>query len=205
VGHGRVSARSSALVEVGTAQWTLDGESGDAYLVEPFPGGVLLGVVDGLGHGPDAAAVARTATAVLAANAAEEPSRLLELCHEALSGSRGVVASVASVREQGSLAWVGVGNVDAEIISLRGDRLRRVLTLRGGVLGDKLPRLRTAVLPIAPGELIVFATDGIAGSALEALDARAPAEITAERILASGCKGSDDALVVVARYLGNGG
>jgi serine phosphatase RsbU (regulator of sigma subunit) len=33
--------------------------------------------------------------------------------------------------------------------------------LRSGVVGYQLPTLRASTLPIAPGDLLIFATDGI--------------------------------------------
>ncbi|HEX4932688.1 MAG TPA: hypothetical protein VFV33_05870, partial [Gemmatimonadaceae bacterium] len=50
-------------LEIGSAGRPVPGarESGDDYLVAASPDGVLLAVADGLGHGPEAAAVTRTA------------------------------------------------------------------------------------------------------------------------------------------------
>jgi hypothetical protein len=103
-------------VEWAVATRSLPGEteSGDLHLVAPFPGGVLLAAVDGLGHGPEAAAVARLAVATLEAHAGEPLARLLLRCHEALRGSRGAVMTVAMFREADRLlTWQGVGNVEA--------------------------------------------------------------------------------------------
>src|SRR5438270_41239 len=85
-------------VEWGAAQVTLEGETvcGDRHLVKPFPGGVLAVVVDGLGHGVEAAAAARVAVAELEAHAREPVITLLERCHQILTPTRGAAISLAS-------------------------------------------------------------------------------------------------------------
>src|SRR5262249_59400688 len=46
-------------------------ESGDRHVVAPFASGVLLGAVDGLGHGTGASRAARAALALLEAHRGE--------------------------------------------------------------------------------------------------------------------------------------
>src|SRR5215467_5953020 len=88
-------------LDVGVASTTRDGEdtSGDLHLVRSVNGGrdrgVLVAVVDGLGHGADAAAAARIAIDTLDRHAGAPIPELIQRCHAALVGSRGVVMSVA--------------------------------------------------------------------------------------------------------------
>ena len=61
---------------------------GDAHVLTPFHNGVLLGVIDGIGHGPAAALAARAAV-----NSLEQPdaATLIDAvarCHTAAGGSR---------------------------------------------------------------------------------------------------------------------
>jgi phosphoserine phosphatase RsbX len=62
------------LVEYGVAMQAHPGElvTGDAYLVRQVPHGVLVAVVDGLGHGQEAAMAANIAVTTLAAYAHED-------------------------------------------------------------------------------------------------------------------------------------
>ena len=106
---------AAALIDWGVASSALPGEtqSGDLHLVKPLAGGVLIAVVDGLGHGAEAATAARTAVTTLDEHASESVLALLERCHWALKGSRGVVMSLAFAdRRQNALTWAGVGNVE---------------------------------------------------------------------------------------------
>src|SRR6266542_1380546 len=90
---------AASRIEWGVAARALAGqsESGDLHLVQPFPYGVLIAVVDGLGHGEEAAAAARAAAAVLKVHPEEAPVALVERCHQELLSTRGVVMSLASL------------------------------------------------------------------------------------------------------------
>src|SRR5437899_5814393 len=77
-------------------------ESGDLHLIKPVGTGVLVSVVDGLGHGAEAAAAARAVVAALNRHAQESVLPLLQRCHQALAGTRGVVVSVALFEDRKS-------------------------------------------------------------------------------------------------------
>jgi hypothetical protein len=191
------------VVEWGTAGAALEGDrSGDAHVVAAFPHGALVAAIDGLGHGPEAADAAEEAARILAAHAGEPLDVLVRRCHDALRRTRGAVLSVASFDARvGAMTWVGVGNVEA-ILLRAAPGGRESLATRGGVVGYQLPPLRSAVLPVREGDTLVLATDGIrSGFVAELAPGPAP-EALAQAILAGHARGSDDALVVVARYLG---
>jgi hypothetical protein len=57
-------------------------------------------------------------------------------------------------------------------------------------------------IPVAPGDLLLLATDGIRSGFAEGLRLDQSPQQLADHILARDVKGTDDALVVVARYLG---
>ena len=104
----------TSLIDWGAAALTLPGQSrsGDRQAVVLFPGGALVAVVDGLGHGELAAVPAETAIEVLERHAREPVVTLIQRCHERLRGTRGAVMSLASFREaDGTMTWLGVGNV----------------------------------------------------------------------------------------------
>lgn len=203
-------AVASALLQWGVAARTLHGEteSGDLHLVQAIEPGTLVGVVDGLGHGAEAASVARAAVAALEAHAREPVRRLLERCHQALVGTRGAVMSLAVFnRLESSMSWLGVGNVAGVLIRADpGARPARMnLISRGGIVGSKLPPLDAQTILVARGDTLIFATDGITGSLTDALPPDASPQQLADLILARGGRLSDDALVLVARYTGRAG
>jgi phosphoserine phosphatase RsbX len=195
------------VVEYGVAKFALpgQGESGDHHLVCHNQNGVLIAAIDGIGHGEEAADAAKAAASILKAGVALPIISLVEECHEKLRPTRGVVLSVASIDPvHGMMSWLGVGNVQG--VLMRADTKKgnpqETLLLRAGVVGSRLPPLQAAVLPIAKGDTLFFATDGISRDFAETLSAFGDAQRTADRILGRYQIGNDDALVLVARLAG---
>ena len=180
-------------------------ESGDAHLVRPLPGGTMLCVVDGLGHGLAAGLAARRAVELLSAGDGESPLEVLRRCHEGLRTTRGVVLAAAWIDgSRGLLTWLVVGNVHAVLVRARpAPRARpQVLVGVGGVVGRQVPPVREHLEAIEPGDLLVFATDGIRPDFADGLRASVAPERVAPAILAGHWTGGDDALVLAARYRG---
>jgi hypothetical protein len=108
---------------------------------------------------------------------------------------------------EGTMTWLGIGNVEG--ILMHADRAERAprasLVTRGGIVGQELPPLRAVTIPVSAGDTLLFASDGIKLGFADALSLDASPQQWANQILASHAKGTDDALVLVARYLGAGG
>src|SRR4029453_2550550 len=113
-----------AAVRAGWIEWAVaeharqgQTESGDRSLAMASADGALVAVVDGLGHGAEAADVAKTAVRSLERHASEPVISLLRHCHGALSGTRGAVVSLAAFRARDeTMTWVGVGNVEGLLV-----------------------------------------------------------------------------------------
>ena len=200
-------------VKAGPIEWAVaervrpgQTESGDQSLAMAIPGGALVGVIDGLGHGAEAADAAKTAVRSLERHGQEPIIPLIRDCHRSLFGSRGAVISVASFSAADeTMTWLGVGNVEGLLLRAQTTTSpgRELLLLRGGVVGVHLPALAAAIVPIMRGDTLVFATDGVRSDFLhELLPHRDPPQALADRILARFGRVTDDALVLVARYLG---
>lgn len=202
-GDKTVNADVAGILEVGIAERGLEEPSGDTFVAAPYDGGVLVAVVDGIGHGPEAALAANAARDALSLRPEVTLSVALSECHRALRKTRGAVMSLASVRA-GVMTWVGVGNVEGALIPRLRSARTRLLAARGGVVGQSLPQLYAAELPIDTGDVLVLATDGISRSTLTVVDHLSSAQANADRMLAEGSTGTDDALVLVARYRGLG-
>jgi hypothetical protein len=198
-----------------------EAESGDQHLVMPLANGALVAVVDGLGHGPEAAEASGIAVATLERHAGESLISLMQRCHQALLRSRGAVMTLADLDgRSGQMTWLGVGNVEGFLLRADpgGGTGREAVLLRGGIVGHRLPGLRTSDLPVNAGDVLILATDGISSGFTQGLApstrsepalslakgqalGQTPQEI-ADRILARHWRGTDDALVLVARYRG---
>lgn len=192
------------LIEYGFAGMPLKGEevSGDAHIIKPFPNGILMAVVDGLGHGYEAAQASLTAIATLKTHANEPIIPLVTRCHETLKGTRGVVMSIASFNSNNNImTWLGVGNVEVILLREEENKLtKKSPLLRGGVLGYQLPPLRETALPVKRGDTLIFATDGIRSGFEGGIKISDKPQQIAESIMKLFARGTDDALVLVVRY-----
>jgi serine/threonine protein phosphatase PrpC len=201
-----VEPLTTAALEWAVASRGLEsGVSGDAHIARLLPGGALFGVVDGLGHGPAAAVAAREAVRHLSAGEVEDPIAVVRGCHERLRETRGVVLTLVWIDgTRDCMTWLGVGNVQGELLRGHADARPRRETLigRGGIVGRLLPPLDAAILPIAPGDLLVLATDGISRGPFEQVSPSDPVQRLADDLLARGWTGTDDALVLAVRYRG---
>jgi serine phosphatase RsbU (regulator of sigma subunit) len=198
---------AALTLEFGVAGSIAPGQrvSGDLEVVHYYDGGggALVAVIDGIGHGEQAAATARLAADTILRHPEEEPAALLTRCHAILRGTRGVVLSIASINlRQAALSWLGIGNVSGVVCRGTASVLaaRDELLARPGVLGyGELPALHASVIPLRARDMLIFATDGISRHFSDGLAAAASAQALADDIIAHHCQRNDDALVVVAR------
>lgn len=194
------------MLTFGVAVRPLHGQAkaGDDCLVKVFAHGALVAVVDGLGHGEEAAAAAAKVVATLD----DSIPQLVKRCHERLLGTRGAVMSLAWFHAaEGTMTWAGVGNIEGMLLCRTADAgcVRERLLARAGVVGEHLPALRASSFPIAPGDTLIVTTDGIEGGVAEQVRVDGSPQKTADRILAAHARDTDDALVLVARYVGGPG
>ena len=171
--------------------------------------GALLGVLDGLGHGAEAAEAASCGVDVLRAARAEPLDVLVQRCHRALSGTRGVAMTLARIDfGTDTLSWAGIGNVAADLVAKHpaGVEVRSSARLAGGIVGYRIPEALTPQeVPIRPGDLLVITSDGIVEDHLDDIDFAASSLAIADQILRRHAKDSDDALVLAARHRGVSG
>lgn len=197
----------NAVVEWAANSRALAGEpiSGDLHLVALFEGGALAAVIDGLGHGPEAAAAAMAAAAVLSLRPEAPIAELMQLCHEELRRTRGAVLSLASFdAARGVVTWAGVGDVEGVLLRA-GERStggRQTIMLRNGVVGYQMQPPRTAVWPVATGDILIFATDGVRHGFTTTVAGDRTLQKVADDIIADYGRSTDDALALVVRYLG---
>jgi negative regulator of sigma-B (phosphoserine phosphatase) len=194
------------LIDWAVAERPMPGQhvSGDRHVVEPYGDGVLVAVIDALGHGEQAAESAQLAADAIRAHAHEPLATLIGVCHQRLRSLRGAVMSLASFDARlGTLHWAGIGNVEAVLVRAAADARprRETLLLRNGVVGFQIPQVRESTLPVWPDDVLMLATDGVADAFVDGYHSRAPQQL-ADDILAQYSKPTDDALVLVARYLG---
>jgi negative regulator of sigma-B (phosphoserine phosphatase) len=196
-----------SVIEWGVATRPAPGQtvSGDTHLVAALENGVLLAVVDGLGRGSQAAIAAETAVTILKKYARDSIDSLVQHCHRGLMMTRGAVMTLVSIDgHNGGASWLGVGNVEGLLLRARRATIPAVerLTPHGGVVGYQMPKLRSRKISLEKDDLLVLTTDGVEGDFTPDLQRDEPVQKMAEQVLARHFKGNDDALVLVARYVG---
>jgi hypothetical protein len=175
-------------------------ESGDRHLVLSTANGGLVAVVDGLGHGAEAASAAKVAVMALERGADRALVQIFRDCHQSLVGTRGAVLSAAAFSViDDSMTWLGVGNVEGRLLRApaSGGAPPEALLVRGGVVGAQLPKLVPRIVRLQRGDMLIIATDGIRSE----LPHQEP-QALADHVLARWSTQTDDALVLVVRYLG---
>jgi serine phosphatase RsbU (regulator of sigma subunit) len=192
---------ASFPVAVAVAARPYPGEavSGDAWRVDWHGPVCRIALVDGLGHGPEAASAALAAVAALAAEPALEPVDAVHCCHDALAGTRGAALLVVSLDvSRGELIMAGVGNVEARLCQDGG--AKHLMTDRG-IVGSVLPRVRSVEMALSPDWLLLMHTDGIKRrfDAQSQLEAAPDGDGLAQAILAGWARATDDATVLVAK------
>jgi serine phosphatase RsbU (regulator of sigma subunit) len=198
------------LIDWGAASRALgnESESGDRYWIQPLPRGILMAVVDALGHGEEASAAARAAIEAMGSYAEGSVLSLIPMvkhCHQKLTHTRGVVMTLVWFNAPDeTMTWLGIGNVDGVLMRGSSEAVPAVesVLLRRGVVGYQLPALQASVVPVAKGDTLVLATDGIRNGFTVGINVNDPPQRMADQILARYGKDNDDALVLVARYLG---
>lgn len=182
-------------------------ESGDNYVVRSFETGMLIGVMDALGHGSEAAQASVMATTTLEHYASDTPLELTRRCHHCLRATRGVVMGIASFDwPRRTMTWLGVGNVSGVLIRANKSTAERNISLlvRSGVVGHRLQELRAETFEIFPGDKLVLATDGVRANFADMPLMDLEPQRLADRILREYANQIDDAIVLVYQYHGNG-
>lgn len=196
---------NQAALDLGVATLTLPGqqECGDRYVVAPFADGFLVAAVDGIGHGAEAAKAARIAGNILRSHPQEALVPLIKRCHDELRGTRGAVMSVASFsHSEMVMTWAGVGNVEGKLLPRDMSSQPRTLLLSVGTLGHRLGPIYPTVHPVKAGDTLIFSTDGVREDFGQHLNLKQSPQQLAEDIMARSARHTDDALVLVGRYLG---
>lgn len=174
--------------------------NGDAAILVGDPKATLLGVMDGLGHGPHAHRAAAKARDYIEHHATLPLADIFLGVHRTCLGTRGVVMALARIDAVPKrLTLAGIGNIEVRFRSLL-DTVQP--TFRRGIVGQKMPTALILEFPWTAESLLVMHSDGVGSNwSIDDLYARrdTPAHMLAQRMLGSLARDHDDATVLVAR------
>src|SRR5262249_15286249 len=122
-------------------------------------GGAQIVVVDGLGHGPEAAAAAKEAIRVSQAQLALAPAAVIEQAHEALQVTRGAAMAVVKIdRPKQVMSFAGIGNISCSVLTSSG---WRSLASYNGIVGHQIRKIQEFTAPWEETALLVMHSDGL--------------------------------------------
>jgi len=130
---------------------------GDAWHLGIHGERLTLTVIDGLGHGIEAAGAAQAGTAEATMRSTVEAEGLIGHLHTAMSGTRGGAVAVASI-ENATVTFAGIGNISASLIT---DEASRGLASMPGIVGAQFRKVQAFRLHAAPGSLLLMHSDGL--------------------------------------------
>lgn len=154
---------------------------GDGWSVSQGRGRLVVLVVDGLGHGPDAAAASRAAMETVEKNLHRDAPGIMDAIHGALRPTRGAAAAVALLQPESELcSFCGIGNIAA---SIRSGGASRSMVSHNGILGHSVRKIQELQYPFPKGALLIMHSDGIAThwdlAAYPGIETRHPALVSA--------------------------
>ena len=133
--------------------------SGDEVITIRTENYLLVGVIDGLGHGKEAAAVAKQVKAYVAEYENQDIETIIKGAHQHFLGSRGVVIGLARIYTDGAFEFLGIGNIRARIVSEK-DRIE--LVSKDGALGVRMrASLFLQKTKMQKGDRLVMYSDGV--------------------------------------------
>ncbi len=203
-GRGAAEVPGAQRVQIGALCLPAPYESvsGDAWAASVSPEGdnFNLLLVDGLGHGPEAAKAAQAATEAFAEAPGREVRDALQQLHQRLQSTRGAAVCVLKLDTEGeSIAWSGAGNIVGRVLSGIFDK--GILT-QHGTAGMQIRKPEAATMELPPHALVVLHSDGIEtrwqADRIRPLLQKDPTLVAAV-LLRDHTRHRDDATVVVLR------
>jgi anti-sigma regulatory factor (Ser/Thr protein kinase) len=175
---------------------------GDNWTWNNSANGRTVMLVDGSGHGVEAARAAEVAISTFSQNADAACEDLVERMHRALAPTRGGALAVARIDTAARVVrFVGVGNISAVVVS--AGQARHMVS-HNGTAGHVAPRIREFAYEYTGDPLVILHSDGLTSrwdlASYPGLTAQHPSLI-AGVLLRDHRRDRDDASVVAMRSM----
>jgi anti-sigma regulatory factor (Ser/Thr protein kinase)/serine/threonine protein phosphatase PrpC len=198
----RKSGRSAWEVGVVTRPRTGFRENGDAFVVKEWGDQLLVGLIDGLGHGELAQKAALAAQCYVQSHYDQPLDNIFLGAGRACRATRGVVMALARFHTTGQLEFASLGNIEVRVHS---EPERLPLTCKRGYLGVAEMNVKVQKFSWNPEWLFVLHTDGLRThwqwSDLPGI-AQARSHSVAGTLMKQFASGQDDATVLAVRSRG---
>ncbi|MDX1901344.1 MAG: SpoIIE family protein phosphatase [Gammaproteobacteria bacterium] len=181
-----------------------DTQNGDQYLIKKQQDSILIATIDGLGHGQYAFESAKRAVDFIDTYPDGAPlDDLIRLCHDELKNTHGVVLMLAQIEKNHRVTWAGVGNIIGMVYKKKSHEYLRneIFLTQAGIVGSNLPALKISYTTANPGDLLIFATDGIDQDFLtDEFNIKDLPQKISDQIFKKYRNPNDDALVLVCHW-----
>lgn len=189
-------------ISIGAASRAKPGEllNGDSYVVTHISNHLTVcAVIDGLGHGKEAHIASSLAKEQIIAKSDQPLDLLMQHINNALRGTRGAVAGVASMNtDTNKLKFSGIGNIESHLIT---SGKKHNLLSYGGIMGHNMRTPRIFEFDFCPGDVVYMISDGITSRwKSEDMDWNNPPQSNAEHLLTTYSRENDDATILIVRY-----
>lgn len=158
----RENVESKLGMQAGSVCMPVKGESvcGDAWSMKSTGESCLVMLVDGLGHGPQAAEAAQLAVTVFQGSAQHRPGELLLTISKALGATRGAAVGIAEIAlGQQKIYYSGIGNISAAVF---GEDKYFNLISHNGIVGMEPTLIREFEYTWPEIGFLVMHSDGLA-------------------------------------------
>ncbi len=175
-------------------------ECGDVFVIEAGGAGgggpMVVAIVDGLGHGGEAAMAAAAAAETIRMHLDLSVVEIVKRCDSALRGSRGAALGVLKLDAAGGGEFCGIGNI--EVRDLVGGA-PGVFCLPG-IVGHNVRVVRGMPFTMQPGDIYCLHSDGVTSRGNLRSCLPGTPESVARRIVDTCGRPHDDASAVVLGY-----
>jgi phosphoserine phosphatase RsbX len=130
---------------------------GDGTFIKKMEHGVLVGILDVLGHGLEAHELARLCEQWLEENSSEDLELMLKGLHEHIRGSRGTAITMAFLGDDGNAHCITIGNT----VMRKLGKDCYTFPAQSGTLGIILRSIRIETFSFKSDDVFILATDGI--------------------------------------------
>jgi anti-sigma regulatory factor (Ser/Thr protein kinase) len=197
---------STQQLQIGAVCLPIPGEEecGDGWSIAHANGGCTVLVVDGLGHGPEAARAAHAAEQTLQRRADLRPGQLMEAMHAALRATRGAAVALTRVDiDDTELHFAGIGNIAVCVLS--GEQCKHVVS-HNGIVGHNMRKVQEFRHEFPDDALLMMHSDGLSKqwdlSAYPGLQ-RCHPSLIAGVLYRDFSRGRDDVTILVAKRRNN--
>jgi len=132
--------------------------NGDAFVFKTWNDTTLVGVIDGLGHGPQAHEASTTARDYVESHAEQALDSIFRGTDRACNGTRGVVMALAKFDwTEETLTFANVGNIN---VTVAGPEWTGFV-VRRGVIGGNFPEPAVVTREWRPSYTMILYSDGV--------------------------------------------